>query len=82
MAVDVSSKSVTLEVKRLRGTHGKIAVSYVTTMLPEKYTDNDLVINRAIENKDYVTTRGVLVFEQGEVCVITTTGLGCLHAVY
>ena len=36
-------------------------------MLPEKYTENDLVINRAIENKDYTTTQGVLVFEHGKV---------------
>jgi hypothetical protein len=70
MAVDSSSNSVTLQVTRTQGTHGRITVSYITTMLPEKYTDNDLVINRAIENKDYTTTQGVLVFEAGKVSEI------------
>lgn len=67
MAIDVSSNSVTLDVTRAQGTHGRIAVSYVTTMLPERYTDNDLVINRAIENRDYTTAQGILVFEPGKV---------------
>ena len=63
----MSSKSLTLEVARAQGTHGRISVSYITTMLAEKYTDNDLVINRAIESKDYQKTQGVLVFESGQV---------------
>ena len=67
MAVDVSSRSVTLDVTRAQGTNGRVTVSYITTMLPERYTDNDLVINRAIENKDYITTQGMLVFETGRV---------------
>ncbi len=67
IAVDASSKSVTLDITRTQGTHGTVTVSYITKMLPEKYTDNDLVINRAIENKDYTTTQGVLVFEPRKV---------------
>ena len=67
VAVDASSKTVTLEVTRAQGTYGRISVSYITTMLPEKYTDNDLVINRAIENKDYAIAEGILFFESGKV---------------
>jgi hypothetical protein len=67
MAVDASSTSVALSITRTQGTHGRVTVSYITSMLPEKYTDNDLVIDRAIENKDYRTTQGVLVFDTGKV---------------
>ena len=67
VAVDASSKTVTLEVTRAQGTYGRISVSYITTMLTEKYTDNDLVINRAIENKDYAIAEGILFFEPGKV---------------
>ena len=67
IAVDTSSTSVALSITRAQGTNGRVTVSYITSMLPEKYTENDLVINRAIENKDYTTTQGVLVFEHGKV---------------
>lgn len=46
-----------------------VSASYITTMLAEKYTDGDLVINRAIEDKDYARTQGVLVFQPGKVSI-------------
>ena len=70
LAVNADSTSVTLDVTRAQGTHGSIAVSYITTILPERYTDNDFVVNRAIEGKDYTKTQGVLMFRQGQVQLV------------
>ena len=66
-AIDVSTNFVKLDVTRTQGTYGRITVSYTTTMLAEKHTDNDFLINRAIESKDYVKTHGMLAFEPGQV---------------
>lgn len=60
-------ESVELTVARKQGTSGRVTVSYMTTMLPEQYTDGDVVISQAIESKDYSATKGTLVFDAGKV---------------